>query len=253
MFKREHHKLVAEILEALDAEALREHGCYFGGGTAMTMRYGEYRKSMDIDFMVSDEAGYRWIRQALGDVQGLTAISKKGTQLETARDFRTTPYSVSTKVLAGATKLKFEVVREARIKLDAPGPQDTICGIPCLTPIDMAAEKLLANVDRGLDTAFYNRDVIDLAMQNLGARDLQAACAKAEGEYHGAVRTSLHKSIARLQNHTWAETCLRALAVTDVSPAQLLQRLKKLERALPSLSPEDRNTEEPASRDHPRG
>jgi hypothetical protein len=40
--------------------------CYFGGGTAMALRYGEYRESVDIDFLVSDLAGYREMRQLLG-------------------------------------------------------------------------------------------------------------------------------------------------------------------------------------------
>ena len=54
MFERPHHQRIAHVLAALDADALRQHACLFGGGTCIALRYGEYRESVDIDFLVSD-------------------------------------------------------------------------------------------------------------------------------------------------------------------------------------------------------
>ncbi|MGZ5237564.1 MAG: nucleotidyl transferase AbiEii/AbiGii toxin family protein, partial [Caldimonas sp.] len=65
MFEREHHRRIAAILQALDAELLAASHCLFGGGTAMALRYGEYRESVDIDFLVSSQPGYRAMRQRL--------------------------------------------------------------------------------------------------------------------------------------------------------------------------------------------
>ena len=65
MFEREHHRRVATMLEALDAAELAANACYFGGGTAMALRYGEYRESVDIDFLVSSVDGYRHLRERL--------------------------------------------------------------------------------------------------------------------------------------------------------------------------------------------
>ena len=65
MFEREHHRRIADVLTRLDADLLRSAHCLFGGGTAMALRYGEYRESVDIDFLVSDVAGYRKLRQRL--------------------------------------------------------------------------------------------------------------------------------------------------------------------------------------------
>jgi len=48
LFERTHHRRVAAVLEALDAELLLSHSCLFGGGTAITLRFGEYRESLDI-------------------------------------------------------------------------------------------------------------------------------------------------------------------------------------------------------------
>lgn len=58
MFERPHHQRIALILRALNAPLLRENHCLFGGGTAIALRYGEYRESVDIDFLVSDLTSY---------------------------------------------------------------------------------------------------------------------------------------------------------------------------------------------------
>jgi len=63
MFQREHHRRIAYVLEQLDSELLRRHHCLFGGGTALALRYGEFRESVDLDFLVSDREGYRNPRQ----------------------------------------------------------------------------------------------------------------------------------------------------------------------------------------------
>jgi len=54
MFERPYHQRIALVLQALDGSLLRENGCLFGGGTSIALRYGEYRESVDIDFLVSD-------------------------------------------------------------------------------------------------------------------------------------------------------------------------------------------------------
>ena len=49
LFERAHHQRIAALLRALDADLLAANSCWFGGGTAMALRYGEYRESVDID------------------------------------------------------------------------------------------------------------------------------------------------------------------------------------------------------------
>jgi hypothetical protein len=103
-----------------------------------------------------------------------------------------------------------------------------------LAPIDLAAEKLLANADRWNDDSVYSRDLIDLAMQRADRALLQAACAKAEGAYGNSVRRSLAKAVEALQkSHGRLEQCMRALSITTVTKAQLWQAIRKLGRALP--------------------
>ena len=80
MFERPHHQRIAHVLHALDGAALRQYGCLFGGGTCIALRHGEYRESIDIDFLVSDPAGYRELRQRLTGPHGLAAITHAHAQ-----------------------------------------------------------------------------------------------------------------------------------------------------------------------------
>ena len=126
MFDREHHRKVALVLQRLEPQAQRH--CYFGGGTAMALRYGEYRESNDIDFLVSDLAGYRELRQLLGGAHGLDPLVRPGLQLELAREVRADQYGIRTHVRSGDAIIKFEIVLEARIALAAPAADDQVCG-----------------------------------------------------------------------------------------------------------------------------
>ena len=135
MFERPHHRDVALILQSLDAPALTQRHCYFGGGTAMALRYGEYRESMDIDFVVSDLAGYRDLRQMLANVRDFLPIAREGIEVELAREVRADQYGIRTQIRSGKSTIKFEIILEARIALAAPDDSDRVCGIQTLAPI----------------------------------------------------------------------------------------------------------------------
>ena len=233
MFEREHHRRVALVLQALEPQALAQRHCYFGGGTAMALRYGEYRESVDIDFLISDLAGYRELRQVLSGIHGLAPLVRPGMTLELARELRADQYGIRTHVRSGNSAIKLEIGLEARIALAAPGADDLVCGLQTLAPVDLAAEKLLANSDRWADDSAFSRDLIDLAMQGAGKVLLDSACAKAEGAYGAAVRSSIADAVQALRKrpHRLAE-CMRALAMDSVSAAQLWQRIRRVERAL---------------------
>ncbi len=77
MFERPHHQRIAQILLALNGPLLRNNRCLFSGGTVMALRYGEYRESVDIDFLVSDVGSYRTLRQLLTDPRGIMSLVRE--------------------------------------------------------------------------------------------------------------------------------------------------------------------------------
>lgn len=221
------------MLEALDADRLAEQSCWFGGGTAIVLRHGEYRESVDIDFLVADRDGYRNLRQALTGVEGLRAIARPGTVIEQTRELRADQYGLRTVVRSGGVDIKFEIVLEARIGFDTPGPDDRICGVVTLTSRDLAASKLLANADRWPDDSVFSRDLIDLAMMRPSRALLRAALDKAEQAYGTSVREAMSKAIAQMrQRPQRLLVCLQALHMEATTTAVVWTRIRALERAL---------------------
>ena len=230
MFEREHHRRVATVLEALDGDLLKANACLFGGGTAIALRHGEYRESIDIDFLVSDLAGYRALRQRLTGPDGIRAIARpKQAAPDQVREMRADQYGVRTMLRVDGVEIKFEVVLEARITLAEPGANDRICGVATLTLLDMVTSRLLANADRWRDDAVLSRDLIDLAMMQPTKKLLKLAIAKAKTAYGDSVETALAKAIEDLRDRPHRlDHCMQALRMTTVPKALLWKRIKAL-------------------------
>jgi Nucleotidyl transferase AbiEii toxin, Type IV TA system len=234
LFEREHHRRVASVLQALDARLLHAHRCLFGGGTALALRYGEYRESVDIDFLVSHREGYGALRQLLSGTAGMQAICRAGLDLapvfSQTREVRADQYGIRTMLRVADVEIKFEIVLEARITLDAPGANDLLCGVAALTPLDAAASKLLANSDRWRDDAALSRDLIDLAMMAPPKALLRQAIVKAQGAYGASIEADLRKAIQALRERPHRlDRCMQAMRMTTVPKALLWKRIKALE------------------------
>ena len=229
MFERPHHRRIAIILASLDADVLAANACLFGGGTAMTLRYGEYRESVDIDFLVSQVDGYRQLRQRLTGPGGVQAITRRGHTLAQTREIRADQYGIRTLLQVEGVAIKFEIVLEGRIELDAPGTDDRLCGVATLTPLDRVTSKLLANSDRWRDDAVFSRDVIDLAMMAPPKALMLQALTKAQGAYGDNVAVDLAKAIEDLRARPHRlDQCMQAMAMTSVSKAALWARIRAL-------------------------
>ena len=217
------------MLEALDADLLAANACLFGGGTAISLRHGEYRESVDIDFIVSDRGGYRTLRQLLAGPDGVRAIARPGATLDAIRETRADQYGLRTLLRVDGVAIKFELVLEARIVLEPSGTTDRICGVATLAPLDMLATKLLANSDRWRDDAVLSRDLIDLAMMAPPKKLLQQAIGKAQVAYGDSVQSDLAKAIEDLRQRPHRlDRCMLDMRMNTVSKAVLWGRIKGL-------------------------
>ncbi len=228
MFKREHHQKISEVLQRLDAQILKDHACYFGGGTAIALMNGEYRESVDIDFLVSDLTGYRALRELLTGPEGMAAITKSGRELALAREIRTDQYGIRAMLRVGDINIKFEIISEGRIAFDAPKGKDYVGEIATLSRIDLIASKLLANTDRWNDDSVFCRDVIDLAMMKVNKKEFHQAVEKAITAYGNSVLVSLDKAIDRLiTKEGLLDRCITVMKIS-VPRAVLRQNLENL-------------------------
>ena len=233
MFERPHHQRIAHVLSALDGSVLAQNACWFGGGTCIALRFGEYRESLDIDFLVSDPAGYRELRQLLTGPDGLAPITRQGAMpLELLREVRADQYGICTQVSMDGHAIKFEIVREARILFQNPELQDQICGVSTLTLLDLAASKMLANSDRQADDGVFSRDIIDLAMMNLRLPQLREALKKATEAYGTSISRDLGKAIDRMQNRQdWLDRCMAVMAI-NIPKVVLWQKIRSLRQVI---------------------
>jgi hypothetical protein len=226
MFQRQHHQRIHEILLALDGALLREHRCYFGGGTAIALQRDEYRESVDMDFMVSDLHGYRGLRKALQDGEALASFLGLGRgPLTRLPELRADQYGIRAWLPVKPSPIKFEIVFEARIELDTPESQEHICGISTLAEVDVVASKLLANADRWADEGVLSRDIIDLAMLQPTLKVWKLALRKAEDAYGQTVPRALEGAVDRLTGDPRRlARCMDALKIR-IPPALIQQRL----------------------------
>ncbi|MCK5913466.1 MAG: nucleotidyl transferase AbiEii/AbiGii toxin family protein [Desulfuromusa sp.] len=236
MFERPHHQQIAQVLLTLEGSLLLEHNCLFGGGTAIALRYGEYRESVDIDLLVSDINSYRQLRLLSTDTKGIMPLFRKNSgSVSQIREVRADQYGIRTMLLVANKQIKFEIILEGRIKLQQPGEDDQICGIATLSLLDMVTSKLLANSDRWADEGVFNRDLIDLAMMQPPKALLRAAITKAEQPYGNAIIRDIEKATEKLrqQNH-WLERCMLALDIT-IPKAVIWEKIRTLKRIMPAV------------------
>ena len=223
MFERPRHRAIAHLLSSLDAGLLREMNCWFGGGTAMVMRFGEWRESSDIDMLISDWPSYKTLRERVS-TEGIGAIGA----VESVRETVTDRYGIRTLLQSDAGPVKFEIIHEGRIELDVPCDADTVGDIATLTTADMVASKLLANDDRWADSALVSRDLIDLALLPATEADWTRGHAKAVAAYGTMIDAWLGKAIeTALERPGWLKRCTHELQMT-VDEQLLRERLTAL-------------------------
>ena len=116
-FKHAAHVEGVAMLSKLDRVFLERCKCYFGGGTRIVLELGEYRESTrDIDFLCASQEGYRMLRETVSQAS-LGKLAPRG--LELARDVRMDQYGLRTWIARAEFKIKFEIIREARIDLES--------------------------------------------------------------------------------------------------------------------------------------
>lgn len=209
MFKRPHHQRVARILDALNVPLLTEAACYFGGDTAIVLLLNEYRESVDVDLLCASHEGYRTLRNAVNE-NSLGPLLTQAMPL--ARAVRADRYGIRTFLMVDDVPIKFEIVREDRIPLQA----QTQPGIPILTlsQVDMFAEKLLANTDRWADRSTTSRDIIDLAMMVHHWGPIPpSAWLKVEDAYGASARRAFVKAQELLADEAHLAECLRKMSM----------------------------------------
>jgi len=186
-FKIGRHNQIWVLFEtALNRPFLEAHQMLFAGGTLASMRYGEYRESLDLDFLCSDKRAFNDFR----------ANFREAGDLKYARDSRITKDRVQSWIDIGEdTPLKADFFYEERM---TPTP-DRFNGVLCLDPASMMGCKLMACSDRGVETGSEGKDATDIIAIDLYAppKTFEEGWKKAKDAYGSWLTGQLGKMLAR--------------------------------------------------------
>jgi hypothetical protein len=221
-FKRPEHRAISDALGMMRHEYLIQQKCWFGGGTAIVLKLGEYRRSLDVDFLCADIDGYRELRSAA--VKHGAAAFFDGP-IEQLREFKADQYGIRAVLSFRGQPMKFEIIRESRIDID--GAFDLQLGVPTLVPEDMYAEKLLANADRCFDRSVAYRDAIDLGMLVAELGPIPAASIqKVERAYGDDIAGKLVGIVSTLVDDV--EKIRHAAGALDMQEGEVLRSVEAL-------------------------
>lgn len=211
MFKRPHHQRIETLLRTLNSDVLQNAHCFFGGGTAIVLLLGEYRESVDVDFLCSSQEGYRLLRNTVSP-RDLGSVLRG--PLVYVREVRADFYGIRTFVEIDGQPIKIEFINEGRIDID--GELDPTLGVPLLSRDDMYAEKLLANADRCYDGSALSRDIIDLALMidHWGPIPHQA-WDKARRAYGESIDRAYRVAATMVSNPAHLLACLQKMHMDD--------------------------------------
>lgn len=230
--RRPFHQMILEAFAAMDSDFLLGAECYFAGGTRVAMVCDEFRESRDVDFLCASRLGFRRLREGVSE-SSLGSILRR--RLPLAREVRADRDGIRTFLSMGEARVKLEIILEARI--DLKGSLDRALGVPALDLECLAAEKLMANADRGLDDSTKTRDLIDLAFlaQHGGPDVIRAGMRLAETAYGAVVARHLDLVFRRLEERRGLLSANAAsLGVVDLKTLRKgMARLKRLRPAKP--------------------
>lgn len=227
-FRRPHHRAIAKALHSLDSDLLSKARCFFGGGTAITLKCDEYRESVDIDFLCSSTDGYRDLIMATwgkGLVGLLRPEETRAAQIHEIRPLRRERDKmicvIGVETEGKQVPIKFEIFKEARFSLE--GAYDANFCVPTLSLEHMYAEKLLANTDRGNDSATLSRDIIDLSMLQLHYGSIpENSWAIVDEAYGPPGREAYESSVLRIRDRSWLSTCTRKMSINHDAVEKIL-------------------------------
>lgn len=236
-FTRPHHRRIERLLRKLPSDKLRRMECFFGGGTALALQCGEYRESVDIDFLCNNRDGYRELRTGI-HAQGAAFLFADSVKL--ASDLRSSRDAVrcSVDMCDGLLPLKVEFIMEGYLAPLGPGP--LVCGVSALARSDSIATKLLANTDRGMDKAHGFRDFFDIAMAcNSWRKDAAEGFAKASAAYGTQVITDGVLKVGRiLEDNAIIDAAFDLLGISDDIANELRQSVARLQGVATPALPE---------------
>ena len=121
MVEREESRRVIALLDRIDAPLFRAAGCWFGGGSAVSLRCEEFRVSRDVDFLCASRDGYRLLRERVhrDGAQGVRGDGRDGVRARGHRGAAPLAPSRRRAVARVASGAEMEIIEVGAVFVDA--------------------------------------------------------------------------------------------------------------------------------------
>jgi hypothetical protein len=196
-YQRKHHQLIQRCLDNFNSHYLTEHSILFGGGTRIALELGEYRESVDIDFLCRDKKSFRAVREQVTN-RTLGELVKE--DFIYSRDISFDRYGVRTFLDVDGVRIKLEFVAFDNYALEK-GNEADLFNVPFIDRTSCFITKLLANADRWMQKPY--KDIFDLIVMSENWGEIPPeAYAEAHTHYGiDAVNNSLRRALQNLLNN----------------------------------------------------
>ena len=186
-FQIARHNTIMEIIHGhLNMELIEQDQYYFGGGTLCSMMFGEYRESVDIDFLSCDRFGSADLKLNCQRITTLPMWRDRPPKADKDGVRMWCEYK--------GECFKIEFVFESRIAFTPP---ERFHDVLSLSSESLLACKLLANADRGYSTLSARKDIVDiLAIYNKRPDVLKSAWSTAYDAYSTWLRSCTKKALS---------------------------------------------------------
>lgn len=184
-YRHPHHNHIHRVLSSLKSVLFENDEILFGGGTLITLTNGEYRRSDDIDFVVTPRSQtYKDLRRLVREDPAPLFENLPGDfGLSTATCDQ---YGIRFAILYNEDNqdkvIKFDIFQDARLDLE-PGVEFEGIPVKCLCGRGQIVQKLFAIADRGHSCGINHRDIYDLAVLVNAGGDLVEAVEIANQAY----------------------------------------------------------------------
>jgi len=140
-FQLDHHNKILTILDSLDSNLLEESQAYFGGGTLLTLDFGEYRWSKDIDFICPiASSGYKHLRTIIFD-GGYQALLHDQTAINIQRG-TTSQYGIRLLIIVEDEPIKMEIGSVVRKEETEASDFDFLIDVDARSRLEMRIVRL---------------------------------------------------------------------------------------------------------------
>jgi hypothetical protein len=191
MYKRHRHNIIHHLLQQFNTPYLEANNILFGGGTRISLALGEYRESIDIDFLCPSTASYRAARSVISSSSLGELVNG---DIKFAREIQVSRYAIRTVAEFEDTKVKMEFISLDDYQLNPM--QNSPFGVPCIDIDSCYITKLLAHADRQGDP--LKKDFIDLMkMYEHWGEPSSKVWAEVERHYGSASKASIEKQLGR--------------------------------------------------------